>query len=117
MKKTQGKAVINSLNKPIEHNPPGKDVSNRIARALGKAADMASSNKARKVSIHNHNSCIHNLPFLLRIIVVILKSLPEVAWMSYICRALSLCCTSVCRFFQIEYSAQTSQTRHCFLMS
>ena len=58
MKKTQGKAVINSMNKPIEHNPPGKDVSNRIARALGKAADMASSNKARKVSIHNHKCCL-----------------------------------------------------------
>lgn len=48
VKKTPGKAVINSINKPIEHNPPGKDASNRIARALGKAADMASSNKARK---------------------------------------------------------------------
>ncbi|XP_066376639.1 uncharacterized protein [Miscanthus floridulus] len=48
VKKTPGKAVINSVNKPIEHNPPGKDASNRIARALGKAADMASSNKARK---------------------------------------------------------------------
>ncbi|CAL4966233.1 unnamed protein product [Urochloa decumbens] len=48
VKKTQGKAAINSVNKPIEHNPPGKDASNRIARALGKAADMASSNKGRK---------------------------------------------------------------------
>ncbi|PUZ58932.1 hypothetical protein GQ55_4G002200 [Panicum hallii var. hallii] len=48
VKKTQGKAVINSVNKPIEHNPPGKDASNRVARVLGKAADMASSNKARK---------------------------------------------------------------------
>lgn len=48
VKKTPGKAVINSVNKPIEHNPPGKDASNRIARALGKAVDMASSNKARK---------------------------------------------------------------------
>lgn len=49
MKKTQGKAAINSVNKPIEHNPPGKDASNRIARVLGKAADIASSNKVRKV--------------------------------------------------------------------
>ncbi|CAN6192339.1 unnamed protein product [Urochloa humidicola] len=48
VKKTQGKAAINSVNKPIEHNPPGKDASNRIARVLGKAADMASSNKGRK---------------------------------------------------------------------
>ncbi|CAN6162583.1 unnamed protein product [Urochloa humidicola] len=48
VKKTQGKSAINSVNKPIEHNPPGKDASNRIARALGKAADMASSNKGRK---------------------------------------------------------------------
>lgn len=48
VKRTPGKAVINSVNKPIEHNPPGKDASNRIARALGKAADMANSNKARK---------------------------------------------------------------------
>ncbi|RCV23336.1 hypothetical protein SETIT_4G290700v2 [Setaria italica] len=48
VKKTQGKAAINSVNKPIEHNPPGKDASNRIARVLGKAADIASSNKVRK---------------------------------------------------------------------
>ncbi|CAN6200408.1 unnamed protein product [Urochloa humidicola] len=48
VKKTQGKAAIDSVNKPIQHNPPGKDASNRIARALGKAADMANSNKGRK---------------------------------------------------------------------
>ncbi|GJN39428.1 hypothetical protein PR202_gb28546 [Eleusine coracana subsp. coracana] len=48
VKKTPGKAIINSVNKPIEHNPPGKDASNRIARALGKAADMAGSNQVKK---------------------------------------------------------------------
>jgi hypothetical protein len=49
VKKTQGKAIINSINKPTEHNPPGKDASNRIARVLGKAADMAGSNQVKKV--------------------------------------------------------------------
>lgn len=37
------------MNKPIEHNPPGKDASNRIARVIGKAADMAGSNQVKKV--------------------------------------------------------------------
>ncbi|KAL6603393.1 hypothetical protein ACP70R_043754 [Stipagrostis hirtigluma subsp. patula] len=49
VKKTQGKAaIINSVHKPIEHNPPGKDASNRVARVIGKAADMAGSNTAKK---------------------------------------------------------------------
>jgi hypothetical protein len=74
VKKTQGKAAINSVNKPIEHNPPGKDTSNRIARAIGKAADMASSNKGRKV-------WRINMAVAFRICFVFLKSLHEASWM------------------------------------
>jgi hypothetical protein len=47
IKKTLGKAVINSMNKPIKHNPQGKDVTNKIAGVLGKAADMAGSNQLK----------------------------------------------------------------------
>jgi uncharacterized membrane protein len=43
------KAVINSVNMLIEYNPPGKDAANKIARMLGKAADMASSNQLKNV--------------------------------------------------------------------
>jgi hypothetical protein len=71
VKKTPGKAVINSVNKPIEHNPPGKDASNRIPRALGKAADMAGSNKARKVCCVSMAVTFWNLPCLLAKIAVI----------------------------------------------
>ncbi|KAG8076389.1 hypothetical protein GUJ93_ZPchr0006g45823 [Zizania palustris] len=48
LKKTPGKAVVNNVHKPSEHNPPGKDVSNRLANVIGKAADMANSNKIKK---------------------------------------------------------------------
>jgi hypothetical protein len=49
IKNTPGKAIINSVNKPIEHNPQGKDATNKIARVLGKAADMAGSNQLKNV--------------------------------------------------------------------
>jgi hypothetical protein len=49
IKKTLGKAIINSVNKPIEHNPPGKDATNKIARVLGKAAGMAGSIQLKRV--------------------------------------------------------------------
>ncbi|KAL6873520.1 hypothetical protein ACP4OV_013602 [Aristida adscensionis] len=48
VKKTQGKAAISSMHKPIEHNPPGKDASSRVAKVIGKAADIAGSNTAKK---------------------------------------------------------------------
>lgn len=48
------------MNKPVEHNPPGKDASNRIARALGKAADMAGSNQVKKVFYYEkYSGAIH----------------------------------------------------------
>uniref|UniRef100_A0A453MNN1 Uncharacterized protein n=1 Tax=Aegilops tauschii subsp. strangulata TaxID=200361 RepID=A0A453MNN1_AEGTS len=49
LKKTQGKNVVNNVHKPIEHNPLGKDDTNRISKVIGKAADLAGSAKGKKV--------------------------------------------------------------------
>lgn len=95
MKKTPGKAVINSVNKPIEHNPPGKDASNRIARVLGKAADMAGSNKVRKVSCISIDVAFQNLPCLVETIVISLESqkhlVSSLHTQSYFCRDILQC--------------------------
>ncbi|XP_031494569.1 uncharacterized protein LOC116260391 [Nymphaea colorata] len=48
VKKTQGKGTLYSFNKPEENHAPGKDAGNRIAHAIGKAADYAASNKGKK---------------------------------------------------------------------
>lgn len=34
---------------PVENNPPGKDDSNKIAKIIGKAANIANSAKHKKV--------------------------------------------------------------------
>ena len=49
LKKTQGKAVVNNVHKPSEHNPAGKDDTNRLTKAIVKAADLAGSAKGKKV--------------------------------------------------------------------
>ncbi|KAG6532068.1 hypothetical protein ZIOFF_005906 [Zingiber officinale] len=51
LKKTPGKVPTHTVYKPVEHNPPGKDASNKIARAIGKAADYAGSAKPKKLII------------------------------------------------------------------
>lgn len=51
LKKTPGKVPTYTVYKPVEHNPPGKDSSNKIARAIGKAADYAGSAKTKKVEV------------------------------------------------------------------
>lgn len=48
LKKTQGKNVLNNVHKPSEHNPPGKDDTTRLTKAIGKAADLAGSAKGKK---------------------------------------------------------------------
>ncbi|XP_074576516.1 uncharacterized protein LOC141833031 [Curcuma longa] len=52
LKKTPGKVPTHTVYKPVEHNPPGKDASNKIARAIGKAADYAGSAKPKKRSLY-----------------------------------------------------------------
>nr|CAD1843570.1 unnamed protein product [Ananas comosus var. bracteatus] len=52
LKKTPGKTVATTLHKPVEHNPLGKDRSNKIAKAIGKAADYAGSAKSKKKSLY-----------------------------------------------------------------
>lgn len=51
LKKTPGKGTTSPFHKPIDHNPPGKDSSNKIARVIGKAADYAGSAKTKKVEL------------------------------------------------------------------
>ncbi|KAK8916541.1 hypothetical protein KSP39_PZI022959 [Platanthera zijinensis] len=48
LKKISGKPSTSALHKPAENNPPGKDSSNKIARAIGKAASYAGSAKQKK---------------------------------------------------------------------
>ncbi|KAK8964737.1 hypothetical protein KSP40_PGU019539 [Platanthera guangdongensis] len=48
LKKMSGKPSTSALHKPVENNPPGKDSSNKIARAIGKAASYAGSAKQKK---------------------------------------------------------------------
>lgn len=48
LKKISGKPSTSALHKPVESNPPGKDSSNKIARAIGKAASYAGSAKQKK---------------------------------------------------------------------
>ncbi|CAL9080094.1 unnamed protein product [Musa textilis] len=52
LKKTPGKGTTSPFHKPIDHNPPGKDSSNKIARVIGKAADYAGSAKTKKRSLY-----------------------------------------------------------------
>jgi hypothetical protein len=97
VKRTPGKAVINSVNKPIEHNPPGKDASNRIARALGKAADMANSNKARKVMTHKHGYYISEFSLSYS---KDCNHLPEASWIAlHPCAHIPVCLLHFCCYF------------------
>lgn len=48
LKRLSGKSSTNPLHKPVENNPPGKDSSNTISRAIGKAASYAGSAKPKK---------------------------------------------------------------------
>ncbi|KAL0904280.1 hypothetical protein M5K25_026367 [Dendrobium thyrsiflorum] len=48
LKRMPGKSSTNPLHLPVENNPPGKDSSNKIARAIGKAASYAGSAKKNK---------------------------------------------------------------------
>lgn len=48
-KKTPGRSTTTTIHKPSEDNPLGKDPSNKIAKAIGKAADYASSSRPKKV--------------------------------------------------------------------
>ncbi|XP_010934095.3 uncharacterized protein [Elaeis guineensis] len=52
LKKMPGKVTTSPFHKPVEHNPPGKDSSNKIANVIGKAADYAGSAKAKKRSLY-----------------------------------------------------------------
>ncbi|PKA53478.1 hypothetical protein AXF42_Ash020901 [Apostasia shenzhenica] len=51
LKKTPGKPLTSFLHMPAENNPPGKDSSNKIARAIGKAASYAGSVKPKKLHL------------------------------------------------------------------
>lgn len=51
LKKTGGKTSTNPFHKPVENHAPGKDLSNKISRVIGKAASYAGSAKSKK-SIH-----------------------------------------------------------------
>jgi hypothetical protein len=50
-KKIPGRSTTTTVHKPSEDNPLGKDPFNKIAKAIGKAADYASSSRPKKVSI------------------------------------------------------------------
>ncbi|XP_072984173.1 uncharacterized protein [Typha latifolia] len=52
LKKTPGKTTTSTFHKPAEHNPPGKDSSNKIAKVIGKAANYAGSAKSKKKSLY-----------------------------------------------------------------
>ncbi|KAL4186714.1 hypothetical protein AMTRI_Chr09g15370 [Amborella trichopoda] len=48
VKKMPGKGTSNPFQMPEENHAPGKDSSNKISRAIGKAADYATSKKGKK---------------------------------------------------------------------
>lgn len=48
-KKNPGRSTTTTVHKPSEDNPLGKNPSNKIAKAIGKAADYASSSRPKKV--------------------------------------------------------------------
>ncbi|KAG0462172.1 hypothetical protein HPP92_020648 [Vanilla planifolia] len=52
VKKISGKPSTNPFHMPTENNPPGKDSSNKISRAIDKAASYAGSAKPKKKHLY-----------------------------------------------------------------
>ncbi|KAJ4785577.1 tRNA uridine 5-carboxymethylaminomethyl modification enzyme MnmG [Rhynchospora pubera] len=51
-KKIPGRSTATTVHKPSEDNPLGKNPSNKIAKAIGKAADYAASSRPKKRSLY-----------------------------------------------------------------